>query len=203
MAATPSTMLPLGTPAPDFKLLDTCTQKMLSLQELRSTVGTVIIFSCNHCPYVKHIQKKFVEVAEHYQQKGIVFVAICSNDIQNYPADSPEKMRAEAENSHFTFPYLFDETQSVARAYEAACTPDFFLFDGDLKCVYRGRFDAATPGNSSPVTGHDLTNALDNLLAGKPIDPHQYPSVGCNIKWKNKQFCSIKFSSAKSSIPCL
>jgi peroxiredoxin len=181
---TPSTMLPLGTQAPDFTLIDTRTEKMVSLKDARSEIGTVIIFSCNHCPYVKHIQKKLVEVVEQYQQKGISFLAISANDIENYPADSPAKMQEEAEQSHFTFPYLFDETQEVARAYEAACTPDFFLFDADLKCVYRGRFDAATPGNDSPVTGHDLTAALDNLLAKKAINPHQFPSVGCNIKWK-------------------
>lgn len=184
MAETPSTMLPLGTIAPDFSLLDTRTGETVSLQKLKSNKATVIMFICNHCPYVKNIQHKMVEVAKHYQQSTISFIAINSNDIENYPADSPEKMRIEAEKYGYTFPYLFDETQSIAKAYQAACTPDFYIFDKNLACIYRGRFDDSTPGNQITVSGKDLCHALDNLLAGKSIDENQMPSVGCNIKWK-------------------
>ena len=184
MAETPSSMIPLGTIAPDFNLLDTTTHAFCSLQNIKSPHATVIIFMCNHCPYVKLIQQKLVEIANVYQQKGITFIGICSNDIKNYPADHPDLMREEAKKHHYPFPYLYDETQIVAKAYHAACTPDLFVFDGNLKCVYRGRFDDATPGNGRPVTGKDLSSTLDNLLAGKPINPDQQPSVGCNIKWK-------------------
>jgi thiol-disulfide isomerase/thioredoxin len=184
MAETPSSMLPLKTKAPQFNLLDTRTNQLKSLEDLKSPKGTVIMFICNHCPYVKYIQKKLVEVAKKYQAKGISFVAISSNDAKNYPADGPEKMREEAEVNNYSFPYLYDETQEVARAYQAACTPDFYLFDKDLLCVYRGRFDDATPGNRFEVTGNDLVGALDNLLAEKAISNDQKPSLGCNIKWK-------------------
>jgi peroxiredoxin len=184
MAETPSTMIPLGTQAPDFKLPDTRSGKQLSLQELQSDKATVIMFICNHCPYVKHIQTKLVNVAKTYQQKGVSFIAISSNDIVNYPDDSPDKMKREAELHHYTFPYLYDETQKVAKAYHATCTPDLYIFDKTLSCVYRGRFDESTPGNGKPVTGNDLTQALDNVLAGKPVSQDQRPSVGCNIKWK-------------------
>ncbi len=184
MAVTPSTMLPLGTIAPDFTLPDTISNKKFSLSELTSDKATVIMFICNHCPFVKHIQPQFTDVANHYQKKGITFIAICSNDATKYPADNPEHMREEALKNHYTFPYLYDESQEVAKAYHAACTPDFYVFDKDLKCVYRGRFDNATPGNNNPVTGKDLTQALDNILANKTIDPNQQPSLGCNIKWK-------------------
>lgn len=184
MAETPSTMIPLGTQAPDFKLRDTRNGKELSLNELKSDKGTVIMFICNHCPYVKHIQQRLTEVVKDYQNKGISFIAINSNDVDNYPADHPDKMRLEAEKNGYTFPYLHDEDQSVARAYQAACTPDFYIFDNDLKCVYRGRFDEATPGNSKPITGSELSRALDNVLAGKPVDTKQHASLGCNIKWK-------------------
>lgn len=184
MAETPSTMLPLGKIAPAFLLKDTVSDKMISLESIKSQIGTVIMFICNHCPYVKHIQTKLVEVAKTYQQKGIAFVAINSNDVENYPDDDPKHMKKFAETAGFTFPYLFDETQEIAKAYQAACTPDFYIFDHDLACIYRGRFDNATPKNNQPVTGKDLTHALDNLLAKKPIDTNQYPSLGCNIKWK-------------------
>jgi len=183
MAETPSTMLPLGTLAPDFKLLDTRTGKQLSLQEIKSPIATVIMFICNHCPYVQHIQNKLVEVTHIYQEKGIIFIAISSNDVKNYPADSPENMHKEAIRHHYTFPYLYDETQEVAKAYQAACTPDFYVFDQQLACVYRGRFDDATPGNNNPVTGKELTHALEQILANKPVNQNQMPSVGCNIKW--------------------
>jgi thiol-disulfide isomerase/thioredoxin len=184
MAETLSAMLPLGTLAPDFELLDTRTGKKLSLQEIKSSVATVVMFICNHCPYVKHIQQKLVEVADTYQKKGIVFIAISSNDSESYPADSPENMHQEAQENHYTFAYLYDELQQIAKAYQAACTPDFYVFDQQLACVYRGRFDDSTPGNNKAVTGKDLSQALDALLAGKAIDENQKPSVGCNIKWK-------------------
>lgn len=184
MAETPSTMLALGTIAPPFELLDVVTEKMQSLTALASNKATVVMFICNHCPYVIHIQKKLVEVVKKYQAKEISFIAISSNDVRNYPGDSPEKMRLEAEHNDYTFPYLYDETQEVAKAYQAACTPDFYIFDNNLACVYRGRFDAATPGNQNPVTGIELTGALDSILAGKPVTDDQKPSLGCNIKWK-------------------
>lgn len=184
MAETPSTMLPLGTLAPNFTLPDVCSNKLLSLKELKSEIATVVMFICNHCPYVVHIQKKLVEVAKHYQTKNVSFIAINSNDVQQYPADSPEKMKIIAEKNEFTFPYLFDETQEVAKAYQAACTPDFYIFDHDLLCVYRGRFDDSRPGNTIPVSGNDLSQALDNLLSHQPVNAKQLPSVGCNIKWK-------------------
>ncbi len=184
MAETPSTMLPLGKKAPDFILPDTISGQMMELENIKSSVATVIMFICNHCPYVKYIEKKLLEVVKFYQQKGVVFIAINSNDVLKYPDDNPANMQKEALKLNYTFPYLFDETQEVARAYQAACTPDFYLFDQNLACVYRGRFDNATPRNHSPVTGIDLTNALDNLLTNNPIDANQYPSLGCNIKWK-------------------
>lgn len=184
MAETPSNMLPLGTIAPDFALLDTISNTILSLQELKSDKATVIMFICNHCPYVKLLQTKLAETAAHYKKQGVSFIAINSNDVKNYPADAPDKMRLEAELHRYTFPYLYDETQDIAKAYKAACTPDFYIFDKDLACVYRGRFDEATPGNHKAVTGKDLCDALDNLLENKPINKNQIPSVGCNIKWK-------------------
>lgn len=186
MSETPSTMIPLGTKAPDFKLLDVISNKIMSLNDVKSKNATVIMFICNHCPYVKHIQQKLVEVASRYQAKGVSFVAICSNDVTNYPADAPDKMKLEAEKHHYSFPYLYDETQAAAKAYHAACTPDFFIFDKNLLCVYRGRFDSATPGNAKPVTGADLTEALDNLLLDKPVNTVQHASLGCNIKWKKE-----------------
>lgn len=186
MAETPSTMLPLGTIAPPFKLLNTVDHQFFTLDELKSDIATVIMFICNHCPYVKLIQQKLVEVAKHYQSQGISFIAINSNDVKNYPADSPEKMTYEAKMASYSFPYLYDETQAVAKAYHAACTPDFYVFDNKLACVYRGRFDEATPGNQLPVTGNDLSKALNQLLANKPISHDQKPSVGCNIKWKKE-----------------
>lgn len=184
MAETPSNMLPLGTKAPDFTLVDTRNGKPVSLQQAKSDKATVIMFLCNHCPYVKHIQNKLVEVVNAYQKKGINFIAINSNDVKNYPADSPEKMKQEAESHGYQFPYLYDETQNVAKEYQAACTPDFYVFDKSLSCAYRGRFDDSTPGNRKPITGNDLTHALDDILAGKAIDTKQQPSLGCNIKWK-------------------
>lgn len=186
MAKTASTqLLSLGSQAPDFKLLDVVSKQIFSLHMLRGELATVIMFICNHCKYVNHIQKKLVEVANKYQTNAIHFIAINSNDVENYPDDNPEKMREQFYAQEFIFPYFFDETQETAKAYHAACTPDFFIFDKDLKCVYRGRFDDATPGNDNPVTGKDLTDALDAISEGKPISEIQHPSLGCGIKWKS------------------
>lgn len=177
-------MLPLGTKAPDFTLLDVVSNKKVSLQDIKSTVATVIIFVCNHCPFVRHIQQKLVEVANHYQQKNIRFIAICANDSEKFPDDAPSKMKAIAEEKQYPFLYLHDETQATAKAYQAACTPDFFIFDKNLLCVYRGQFDDSRPGNAIPITGADLCHALDAILHNRPVDPKQKPSIGCNIKWK-------------------
>ncbi len=184
MVLTPTTPIPLGFRAPDFTLPDTISGKDLSLQQLASEKGTVIMFICNHCPYVKHVINGIVELANNYIPKGISFIAISSNDVENYPDDSPQKMKEEAARLGFQFPYLYDESQDVARAYSAACTPDFNIFDGDLKCVYRGQMDDSRPGNNIPVSGNDIRQALDDLLEGKKISEDQVPSVGCNIKWK-------------------
>jgi thiol-disulfide isomerase/thioredoxin len=184
MSLTPSTMLPLGTKAADFTLPDMISQQPLSLDKLKSPLATVIMFICNHCPYVIHINSQLTQVAKEYQAKGIQFIAISSNDVINYPADAPEKMQENARMNDYPFPYLYDESQAIAKAYQAACTPDFYIFDSGLACVYRGRFDGSTPGNKAPVTGEDLTNALDAVIAGNTVDQNQLPSVGCNIKWK-------------------
>ncbi|NIW46980.1 MAG: redoxin domain-containing protein [candidate division Zixibacteria bacterium] len=184
MVQTPSNMIALKTEAPDFTLPDTVSGKMTSLSELKSDTATVIMFICNHCPFVRHVQHELVRLANDYQPKGISFIAISSNDVEQYPQDSPQRMREVAEELGYPFPYLFDETQQVARAYQAACTPDFYIFDSDLKCVYRGQLDDSRPGNDIPVTGKDVRSALDSVLQGKPVDENQRPSVGCNIKWK-------------------
>ena len=178
-------MIPLGTIAPDFTLTDTVSGETKSLQELRSNVATVIMFICNHCPFVKHIRTQLATLGKEYQAKGVAIVAINSNDAQTYPDDSPENMKIEAATHGYTFPYLYDETQEVARAYSAECTPDFFVFDADLACVYRGQLDGSRPGNGIEVTGIDLRTAIDCVIAGRPVDPEQKPSIGCNIKWKN------------------
>lgn len=177
-------MIPLGSEAPDFRLPDVVSGSELSLGDLKSDVATVLMFICNHCPYVKHLQDGLVEVADDYIPKGVSFIAINSNDVENYPDDSPEKMKKVAEEKGYSFPYLFDETQEVARAYDAACTPDFFVYDQGLKCVYRGQFDDSRPGNGKPVTGKDMRMALDSIIAGQAIGWEQIPSIGCNIKWK-------------------
>lgn len=184
MAAIPSNMMPLGTVAPDFTLPDTVTGKKMTLQALKSDIATLIMFICNHCPYVKHIREELVHLAKDYQAKGVSIIAISSNDVVNYPDDSPEKMKETAIEWGFSFPYLYDETQEVAKAYQAACTPDFYVFDENLKCVYRGQLDDARPKNDKPVTGKDIRAALDAVIAGEPVNPEQIPSVGCNIKWK-------------------
>ncbi|RKZ80790.1 MAG: thioredoxin family protein [Candidatus Parabeggiatoa sp. nov. 1] len=184
MAATPSIMMPIGTVAPDFTLLNPVTGETATLAGLKSDTATVIMFICNHCPYVKHVQGELVKLANDYQPKGVSFIAINSNDVENYPDDSPEKMKETAEQVGYPFPYLFDETQEVAKAYQAACTPDFYVFDQDLKCAYRGQLDDARPKNDAPVTGKDIRAALDAILAGQLVNPNQTPSIGCNIKWK-------------------
>jgi thiol-disulfide isomerase/thioredoxin len=177
-------MLPLGTKAPDFELLDTVTDETLSFQKLKGEKGTVVLFICNHCPFVIHVNPEISKLGKEYQAKGINFVAISSNDVENYPQDAPHLMKEKAQEMDYTFPYLYDETQEVAKAYDAACTPDFYLFDGDSKLVYRGQLDDSRPGNGLPLTGSDLRKAMDALLEGKAIDSDQKPSIGCNIKWK-------------------
>lgn len=184
MARTPSNMLPLGTQAPDFKLLDTVSQNMLSLDDFSTEQATVIMFICNHCPFVKHVDEGIVALANDYMKKGVAFIAISSNDVENYPQDAPDLMQIEAEKVGYPFPYLYDKTQEVAKAYQAACTPDFYIFDDEMKCVYRGQLDDSRPGNGLPVTGKDMRNALDAILAGQPVADAQKPSMGCNIKWK-------------------
>ncbi|MCB0344753.1 MAG: thioredoxin family protein [Bdellovibrionales bacterium] len=185
MAKTPSNMMPLGTRAPEFSLPDTVSGKTLSLTDIKSNTATVVMFICNHCPFVKHLNAKLVEVANHYIPKGISFVAISSNDVDNYPDDSPEKMKQLAAELGYPFAYLYDESQDTAKAYDAACTPDFYIFDGALSCVYRGQFDGSRPDNNVPVTGADLCNALDCILEGAEVPTDQTPSIGCNIKWKS------------------
>jgi peroxiredoxin len=183
MAVTPSTMLPLGTKAPDFSLPDT-KGKIISLSDFKDTPAVLVIFMCNHCPFVKHIINELVKLIKEYQQKGVAAAAINSNDVENYPEDRPDMMAKAAKEKGFTFAYLYDETQEAAKAYHAACTPDFFLFDKDKKLVYRGQMDDSRPGNDVPITGKDLRAALDAVLEGKEVPPEQKPSMGCNIKWK-------------------
>ena len=180
MALTPSNMIDLGFLAPDFALPEPRTGETVSLQDVRKGKGLLVMFICNHCPYVVHIEQALVALGRDYADSDLGIVAISANDAANYPQDAPERMALKP----YGFPYLHDESQAVAKAYEAACTPDFFLFDGDLKCVYRGQFDGSRPGNDVPVTGADLRTAMDNLLAGKEVSTDQKPSIGCNIKWK-------------------
>lgn len=184
MSLTPSTMLPLGTIAPDFNLIDAVTKNPESLQSIRGKKGTVVLFICNHCPFVKHVNEELVRLCNDYRVTGFGFVAINSNDIVKYPEDSPEKMWKTARQENYPFPYLFDETQEVAKAYNAACTPDFYLFDEELKLVYRGQLDNSRPGNGIPVNGRDLREAMDLILNNNPQRKDQKPSIGCNIKWK-------------------
>ena len=184
MALTPTTSIPLGFTAPEFQLPDALSGKELSLNDLKSDKATVVMFICNQCPYVKHVIEGLIDLGNDYKEKGVQLVAINSNDVLNYPDDSPENMKAWAEELNFPFPYLFDETQEVAKAYDAACTPDFSIFDKQMKCVYRGQLDDSRPGNNIPVTGKDIRAALDKMLAGEKPDEAQKPSIGCNIKWK-------------------
>ena len=183
MALTPSTMLPLGTQAPAFSLPDT-NGKSVSISDFQSAPALLVMFICNHCPFVKHVRTGLAQLGNDYVPKGVAVVAISSNDVQTHPDDSPAKMAVEAKEAGYGFPYLYDESQAVARAYQAACTPDFFLFDREKQLVYRGQLDDSRPGNGIPVTGKDLRAALDAVLAGRPVAPEQKASIGCNIKWK-------------------
>jgi peroxiredoxin len=182
MARTPSTMLPLDTKAPDFSLVNV-DGKIVSLKDFKGAPALLVIFMCNHCPFVKHLADHLAQFAAEYTAKGAAIVGISSNDVANHPADSPEQMVREAEERGYVFPYLYDETQEVAKAYHAACTPDFFLFDRDHKLVYRGQFDSSRPDSGTPVTGADLRAAMDAVLAGEKPSEKQMPSIGCNIKW--------------------
>lgn len=177
-------MLPLGTDAPDFKLPNTLTDKEVSLSKARGTNATLVLFISNHCPYVIHIRDHFKAIYDDYQNQGVAIIAISSNDIDSYPQDGPEFMKKLANEKKWLFPYCYDETQEVAKSYRAACTPDFFLFDKELKLYYRGQFDKSRPKNDQVITGQDLRNALNSLLEGKDSPPNQIPSLGCNIKWK-------------------
>ncbi|MBI1312778.1 redoxin domain-containing protein [bacterium] len=182
MVKTASTMLPLGTKAPDFSLPNV-DGRPVSLSDFAGKKGLLVVFMCNHCPFVKHLRSDLAAFGTEYQAKELGVVGISSNDVVSFPDDSPEKMKVEAAEAGYTFPYLYDATQSVAKAYKAACTPDFFLFDGDMTLAYRGQFDDSRPGNGKPVTGADLRAACDAVLAGRPVPVEQTPSIGCNIKW--------------------
>ncbi len=184
MALTPSNMLPLGTKAPNFTLIDTKDGQQKSLLHLKGSSGTLILFICNHCPFVIHINDQLVKLANDYKSKGISCVAISSNDAVHYPQDGPNLMQQHAKDNHYPFPYLYDETQDVAKAYDAACTPDFFLFDSELTLAYTGQLDDSRPGNGIPLTGKDLRTAMDAVINHKTVNPNQKPSMGCNIKWK-------------------
>ncbi len=185
MSLTYSEMMPLGTVAPSFKLTDELSGRKISPESEKKEHGLVVMFICNHCPYVLHIENEIGNIANAYRDKGIGFIAITSNDIDNYPEDGPEGMKDQAERAGFNFPYVIDASQEVAKSYQAACTPDFFLFDGGLKCVYRGRLDAASPKNGQPNDGSDLRKVLDQLINGESISENQLPSMGCNIKWRS------------------
>ena len=184
MAVTPSTMLALGTEAPDFSLLDVVSGKMVSLSTFAGRTALLVMFICRHCPYVQHVQEELARIGKDYAGRGAGIVAMSANDAANYPDDAPASLKAMAQQLGFTFPFCHDETQGIAKAYTAACTPDFFLFDAKRRLVYRGQLDDSRPGNGKPVTGRDLRAALDAVLAGRPVNPTQQPSIGCNIKWK-------------------
>ncbi|MGH9446294.1 MAG: thioredoxin family protein [Terriglobia bacterium] len=183
MANTASTMLPIGTKAPPFKLPDPH-GKLVSSGDFKDAPALLVVFMCNHCPYVKHIRSQFAKLAQEYQERGVGIVGINANDAGSYPDDRPEAMAEEIKRVGYTFPYLYDESQEVARAYRAACTPDFYLFDRKRELVYRGQFDESRPNNGQPVTGADLKAAIDSVLEGRPVSANQKPSLGCNIKWK-------------------
>ncbi len=185
MSLTYSAMMPLNASAPAFKLLDVISNQEVTPETIRGNQGLLVMFVCNHCPYVKHVEDEIGKIAHEYRAKGIGTIAISSNDIEKYPDDGPEGMNEQAQRASWDFPYLLDETQEIAKAYKAECTPDFFLFDKSLKCVYRGRMDAASPGNGQPNDGKDLRDAMDHLITGKPISDDQKPSMGCNIKWRS------------------
>lgn len=184
MARTESTMLELGTQAPDFALTNVMTGATVRRDDFRDKQALLVMFICAHCPYVKHIEKTLGNLGATYASKSIAIVAISSNDVETHPGDSPDNLKAQAQANGFTFPYLYDESQAVAHAHQAACTPDFFLFDSARKLVYRGQYDSSRPGNGVAVTGEDLRAAIDTVLAGQPVPTEQRPSLGCNIKWK-------------------
>ncbi|PNQ72070.1 thioredoxin family protein [Hanstruepera neustonica] len=184
MALTPSNMLPLGTKAPDFELLNVITNTNQSLESIKGVQATVIMFICNHCPFVKHVNTEISKLAKDYISKGVGFIAISSNDADNYPEDHPQKLKEQAINNDFKFPYLYDQTQQAAKDYLAACTPDFFVFDSDLKLIYRGQLDDSRPGNDKCLNGEDIRHALDCAMEGTENARVQKPSIGCNIKWK-------------------
>ncbi|MEL1242036.1 thioredoxin family protein [Flavobacterium flavipallidum] len=184
MARTPSNMIDLGTIAPEFYLKDTQSNNSFSYADLKGEKGTLVFFICNHCPFVHHVIEEVVRIANDYRVQGIGIIAISSNDIVNYPQDAPELMTKYGFENRFEFPYLYDENQEVAKAYDAACTPDFYLFDNQNKLVYRGQMDDSRPGNGIPLSGSDLRGAIDGILYNRSINPNQKPSIGCNIKWK-------------------
>ena len=184
MVLTESTMLSLGTPAPNFALSDVTTQETISLKTFAGKKGLLVMFICNHCPFVKHVKQELANIGKDYIALGLGIVGISSNDVENYPDDSPEKLKAMVQSFQMNFPICYDETQAVAHKYKAACTPDFFLFDADQRLAYRGQLDGSRPSNDIPVTGEDLRAAIDTVLAGKSVSPEQKPSIGCNIKWK-------------------
>jgi peroxiredoxin len=186
MAETPSTMAPLDMKAPNFRLPDVVSGRTVSLDDLKSAPALLVMFICNHCPYVKHVREHLAQLVREYQARGVAVVGISSNDVAQFPDDGPDKMKEEARTAGYTFPYLFDETQEVAKKYRAACTPDFFVFDKDRRLVYRGQMDDSRPNSGRPVTGKDLRAALDAVLAGRQVSADQRPSMGCNIKWKEK-----------------
>jgi len=184
MARTPTIEIPLGYKAPYFELPDVVTGKLENIDSLKGEKATIVVFMCNHCPFVIHVLDQIISLAHDYKSKGVNLIAISSNDVLNYPQDGPDKMADLASQKSFPFPYLYDETQEVAKAYTAACTPDFSIFNEQNICVYRGQLDASRPGNSKPNDGSDMRKALDEILAGQPISFTQIPSIGCNIKWK-------------------
>jgi len=184
MARVQSTMVPLGSKAPDFHLPDTISGQEVSWNDIKGSVATVIMFICNHCPFVVHVNPQLVQLARDYKNKGVGFLAICANDIKTHPDDAPDKMKKQALSQGYPFPYCYDESQATAHAFDAACTPDFFIYDANERLVYRGQIDDSRPGNGIPVTGGDIRLALDCLLGGKPVPELQRPSIGCNVKWK-------------------
>lgn len=185
MARTPSNMLALNTEAPDFTLLDTKSNTKRSLNKLKGSKATVIMFICNHCPFVIHVNPELVKLTNDYHSKSVNFIAISSNDTVNYPQDGPDKMQQHAIDNNYPFPYLYDENQEVAKVYDAACTPDFYIFNDQLRLAYRGQLDNSRPGNDIPLTGSDMRHALDCILSNTPNTQEQKPSIGCNIKWKS------------------
>lgn len=184
MSLTSSNNLPLNTIAPNFELFDVISERNYTLNDLKSDKATLIMFICNHCPYVKHLKKDLSILAQNYYRDGVAVIAISSNDVENYPEDAPDLMREDARKFGYSFPYLYDESQEVAIAYKAACTPDFYLFDGTMNLVYHGQYDDSRPGNGKQLTGSDVKNAIDDVLINNPVNENQTPSVGCNIKWK-------------------